>query len=118
MHIPKKYFHDRTVLAFLSINTFLAVIGSIALLLRLDSNDASNFIVSYRSNLGLDAFSAGSLIDFVYFVIAAIFIWLFHTFLSMRMYTHRKHFSIAVLALATLLLVLIIIVTNALLVLS
>lgn len=117
MHIPKNYFQDRFVLVLLSVNIFLAIAGALLTLLRLDTGDTGSYIVSYRANLGLDAFSAGTAINFIYFVVLGFFVLLFHTFLSMRIYHARKRFSIAVLALATLLLVLILVVTNALFVL-
>lgn len=117
MQLSKKFFYDRFVLVLLSINTFFAIVGSLFLLLRLGGGEEGSYIISYRSNLGLDAFRAGSTIDFVYFVVLAVFVLLFHTYVAMRMYETRKYFAISILALATLLLVLIIIVTNALLVL-
>lgn len=117
MQLSKKFFYDRLVLVVLSVNSFLAIAGSLFLLLRLDGGDDGSYIISYRSNLGLDAFRAGTGIDFVYFVIFAVFILLFHTYIAMRMYETRKYFAISALALGTLLLALIIIVTNALLVL-
>ncbi len=117
MHIPKNYFHDRFVLVLLSVNTFLTVAAAIFTFLQLDSGDGNSYIISYRSNLGLDAFTAGTATDFVYFVLLAVFVLVFHTYLSLRIYEARKRFAIAVLALATLLLVLILIVTNALFVL-
>jgi hypothetical protein len=117
MHISKKFFYDRLVLVLLTLNAFFAVVGSIFLLLRLDGGDDGSYIISYRSNLGLDAFRAGTVIDFVYFVALAVLILLFHTYIAMRMYETRKYFAVSVLSLGTLLLALIIIVTNALLVL-
>ena len=117
MHISKKFFYDRLVLVLITINSFFALAGSLFLLLRLDGGDDGSYIISYRSNLGLDAFRAGTTIDFIYFVIVAAFILLFHTYIAMRMYESRKYFAISVLSLGTLLLALIIIVTNALLVL-
>ena len=118
MHIPKHYFHDRAVLALLSVNTFLVLVSTVLIIFRLDGGDGGSYIVSFRSNLGLDAFSAGTAINFIYFAVLAWFILLLHTYVSMRMYHARKYFSLAVLALGTLLLALIGIVTNALFVLS
>jgi hypothetical protein len=117
MHIPKNYFHDRFVLVLLSVNVFLVIAVTLLTFLRLDSGDSGSYIISYRSNLGLDAFSAGTATSFVSFVVLGYFVFLFHTYLSMRLFEARKRFAIAVLALATLLLVLILVVTNALFVL-
>jgi hypothetical protein len=117
MYIPKNYFHDKVVLLILSLNVFLAIAGSLLILLRLDSGDTGSYIVQYRANLGLNAFEAGGPLNFIYFVVLALFVLLFHTYLSMRVYHIRKHFSVAILGLATLLLGLVIIVTNALFIL-
>jgi len=53
MATPKTYFHDHTVLLLLSINTFLAIGGSILTLVRLSTSQGTGFIVQYRSNLGI-----------------------------------------------------------------
>jgi hypothetical protein len=117
MHIPKNYFHDRTVLLLLSINTFLALLGSALIVLRLDTSRPDGYIVQYRANLGLSAFKSGDSSALLSFVLFALLVLAFHTILSMRVYHVRKHFSIAVLAMGLLLLTLSTIVSNALLVL-
>lgn len=117
MQLSKKFFYDRLVLVLLALNTFFALVGSLFLLLRLDGGDGGSYIVSYRSNLTFDAFAAGSAVHFVYFVVVSVFILLLHSYVAMRLYEPRKGFSLVVLALGTLLLALIMIVTNALFVL-
>lgn len=117
MKLSKKFFYDRLVLVLLALNTFFAVVGSLFLLLRLDGGDGGSYIVSYRSNLTFDAFAAGSAVHFVYFVVVSVFVLLFHSYVAMRLYEPRKGFSLVALALGTLLLALIMIVTNALFVL-
>lgn len=117
MLIPKNFFHDRVVLLLLSINTFLALLGSLLILLRLDSSRPDGYIVQYRANLGLSAFKSGGASTLVSFILFSLLILAFHTVLSMRIYPIRRHFAIAILALALLLLMLSIIVSNALLVL-
>ncbi len=117
MHIPKNYFHDRMVLLLLSINSFLAIIGSLLILLRLDVGRPDGYIVQYRSDLGLSAFKSGGVSTFVSFIIFIALTLIFHAVLSMRVYNIRRQLSIAILALGLLLLLLAIIVSNALLVL-
>lgn len=117
MNIPKNYFHDRLVLLILSINTFLAVATSAWILLRLSANHGNGYIVQYRSDLGINPFKVGSLTDLLSFIGFALLVWAFHTFLSMRVYHINRQLSVVVLALAVVLLVLAIIVSNALLVL-
>lgn len=114
MHISKKYLHDRAILVLLSVNAFFTVLIVALTLLRLSGGESGSYIVRYRSNLGLDAWTAGSALDFLFFVAIAISIMALHTYISMRMYAHRKHFAINVLALGSLLLILIFLVTNSL----
>lgn len=117
MHIPKKYFHDRFVVLFISINTFLALLNSLLVLFRLDGGGSDVYIVQYRANLGLSAFKRGGPEPLVSFVIFGLLILVLHIILSMRVYPIRRQFAVAILALGTLLLSLSIIVSNALLIL-
>ena len=114
MHIPKKYFHDRAVLLLLSVNSFLALAGSALLLLRLGNNSES-YLIQYRSNLGFDATKAGPISQLIAFILFALFVFIFNTVLSMRIYTVRRHYSIVLLAFATVLLIFNFVVSNALL---
>ncbi len=117
MPVPKKFIHDRTVLLLISVNTFLAILGSILILLRLEPGRGSGYIAQYRPNLGVDTFKSGSASDLLSFIAFAVFVLIFHTALSAKAYHHRRHFAIAVLGLGLLLLVLSLVVSNALLVL-
>ena len=59
----KQYFHDHLVLLLLSINAFLAVAGSLFILLRLSTSSGTGYIVQYRASLGINAFKTGDVID-------------------------------------------------------
>lgn len=116
MAVPKKYLHDRLILLLLSVNAFLALLASLVVVLRLDTGRPQGYIVQYRSNLGpLSGFKAGSISVFISFVIFAWLVFGLHTLLSVRTYHIRRHASLIVLGMATLLLVLSIIVSNSLL---
>lgn len=117
MHIPKKYLHDRIVLLMLSINTFLALLCSVLILLKLDSGRSEGYIIQYRANLGLSAFKSGGAITLISFILFSGLVLVFHTLLSIRVYTIRRQFSVTVLGMGMLLLIIAIIVSNALLVL-
>ena len=117
MAAPKKYFHDHFVLLLLSINAFLAVAGSIFILLRLSTSHGTSYIVQYRASLGIDAFKTGSVTDLIAFIAFALLVLAIHTVLSMRAYRIHRQLAITILSLGILLLVLTIIVSNALLVL-
>jgi hypothetical protein len=113
----KKYFHDHLVLLLLSVNAFLAIAGSIFILLRLSTSHGTGYIVQYRASLGINAFKTGRVIDLLSFVAFAVVVLTTHTVLSMRAYNIHRQLAIAILSLGILLLVLTIIISNALLVL-
>lgn len=104
MHIPKKYFQDRFILLLLSLNTFLALLSSILVLLGLDSGRSSGYIVQFRAPQGLIGFRNGSVLELLAFILFAAFVLAFHTVLSIKTYSARRHFSIMFLALGSLLL--------------
>lgn len=116
MHVPKNYFHDRMILALLSSSVFLTVLGSLLILLRLDSGSPDSYVVQYRADLGLGGFKSGDSTTFFSVVAFLVFVLLFHTLLSIKVYGIRRQFAVTILAMAVLLMILTIIVSNALLV--
>ena len=84
---------------------------------RLNQSHSSNYIIQYRSSLGVNAFSTGRLTDILAFIVFAALILGLQTFLSVRVYQIHRQVALAVLSLGLLLLTLNIIVANALLVL-
>ena len=117
MLIPKNYFHDRLVLLLISVNVFLALLGSVLVLFRLDGGGSDVYIIQYRQNLGLSAFKRGGEGPLLSFAIFGFLVLIVHVLLSMRVFPVRRQFAVAILAMATLLLSLSIIVSNALLIL-
>lgn len=115
MASTKKYFHDHLVLLLLSINAFLAVAGSIFILLRLSTSHGNGYIVQYRSSLGINAFKTGSVVELLSFVAFAALVLGIHTMLSLKAYRIHRQLAISILSLGILLLVLTIIISNALL---
>ena len=118
MHIPKNYFHDRTVLILLAANTLLAIFVVLFILLRIDPSEGTTHIVQYRANLGIGRFKSGSIGEFRYFALFAAVQYVFGWLLSMRLYVHRRNLTLAILSLTTFLLILTAVVSNALLVVS
>ncbi len=115
MAISKKYFHDHLVLLLLSINAFLAVLGTILIIIRLSASHSDAYFTQYRSSLGINDFKTGSVVELFGFF---VFIWLVmvaHTMLSLRAYKIHRQLAIAILSLGILLLVLSIIISIALL---
>jgi hypothetical protein len=109
-----KFFHDRLVLLLLSVNTFLALLITLSVLFRLQGA-GTGYIVQYRAQLGIGAFKTGSVSQILAFVVFAVFVVVAHTMLSQRAYHLRRELSVLILGLGTLLLVIGVIVSNALL---
>lgn len=117
MAIPKEYFHDRAILLLLTVSSFLATVGSLLVLLKFDSGRNEGYITQFRANLGISGYKTGDSYELLSFV---VFLWLVLTInviLSIRVYKIHRQFSITILAMAVLLMLLAIIVSNALLVL-
>ncbi len=109
-----KFFHDRLVLLLLSSNAFLTLLTALSVLFRLQGG-SEGFIVQYRANLGIKAFKTGSIDQILSFVAFAVLIFAIHAVLAMRTYNIRRELSIMILGLGTLLLVIGVIVSDALL---
>ncbi len=114
MDNKKAFFHDRIVLLFLSINAFLVVFCIASILLRLGS-PSEGFIVQYRANLGLDAYSAGSISEILSFIVFAIIVYITQLFIGLRMYQVRRVIARTILILSSLVLLLAVMVSYALL---
>jgi hypothetical protein len=117
---PKKYFHDHLVMLLLSVNAFLAIGGSLFILLSLGTSHSSGYIIQCRdcSNAAaVNKFTNGTVISLLGFVVFAALVLAAHTALSFRAYKIHRQLAITILALGVLLLTLTIIVSNSLLVL-
>lgn len=116
MTVPKKYIHDRIILLILSINAFLTIAGIISIIFSLGGVNSNSYIVQYRANLGLGAFTSGSVVTFYSFVVFMVLIMVLNTFLSIKVFNVRRGLSVAVLGMATLLILLTISVSRSLLI--
>ena len=114
MTIPSRYFHNRSILLLLIINSVLVLTGSLLVLFRLDSNTTVNYIIEYRANVGIGEFEYGSAIDIAGFVFFLLINFTLCFLISLRTFVVRRHVAIMVLAISALLSLLTIIVSNAL----
>jgi hypothetical protein len=114
MPISKKYLHDKLILLLVSGNIFLAFLCAALVFLRLGQG-GEGYIIEYRSNLGISAFTRGDIAGILSFVLFAVVIVFMNIFLSVRTYQVRRELSIVVLSAGVLLLTVAIIVSNALL---
>jgi hypothetical protein len=114
MTIPSRYFHNRSILLLLIINSILVVTGSLLILFRLDSNTTTNYIIEYRANLGIGEYEIGSALDIAGFVFFLLINFTLCILISLRTFLVRRHVAVMILAVSALLSLLTIIVSNAL----
>lgn len=115
MTIPSRYFHNRSILLLLIINSFLVVLGSVLILFRLDASTAVNYITEVRVSTGLKEFEVGSAFDIGLFVFFLLANFALSVLISLRVFLVRRHAAVMILAVCSLLSLLSIIVCNALL---
>ncbi len=112
MHIPKHFFKDKTVLALLGANGALLLLAVSNVMLNVDTSLNNVSIVSYRSSRAIQV--SGPTSDLYQFAIFALIVTIMSVMLSIKLYTHRKHFAVSLLGLNIILLVLSLVVFNAL----
>jgi hypothetical protein len=111
--IPKRYFHDRSVLALFGANLALFVLSMLNVLLGVNTEENPTSIVAYRdtSKFGQNPGPTSELYQFALF---ALVVTVASIVLSLKIYSHRRHLAVGILALNCLLLVLSIIIFNSL----
>ena len=115
MATSKKYFHDHLILLLLSVNAFLAIAGSIFVLIRLSTGHGTGYIVQYRPNLGINAYESGGVMTLISFVFFMLLVFGVNGILSLRVYRIHRQLAITTLSLGILILALAVIVSNSLL---
>lgn len=118
MAVTKRFIEDRSALLLVSINAFLALVACVLVFLKINaSKGTANYIISYRSSLGIDGYTQGTVWDIASFMVAAVLILAVGFVLAVRVYRIQRALSVGVLGLTTFLLLLLIVVSNALLIL-
>jgi hypothetical protein len=114
MNIPKKFLHNRLILAMLTIIALLLVVGVASVLLRFDAAKNPTTITAYRPNISGSGVISGKAIDIYEFAIFMLVITGMNILISIRAF-HVRHFvSIFILGATIFLLILSIVVSNAL----
>lgn len=113
MHIPKNYFHDRSVLVLFAANAAFFLLATVSVLLGVNTDENPTSIVGYRDTARVGQVS-GPTSDLYQFAVFAVIVYTATSVLSLKLYTHRRHLSVGVLAMGLLLLVMTIIIFNAL----
>lgn len=114
MTIPNRYFHNRSVLLLLIINSALVLVGTVLILFRLDSGTTTNYIIEYRANYGIGEYQRGFALDMAGFIFFMLINFTISVFLSLRTFPIRKHVAVVILTVCSLLNIMTIIVSNAL----
>lgn len=114
MSNTRKFFHDRFVLFLLTLNGFLVFASVVSVLLRIGGPD-DIYTQAVRFKPGLDDFTVGGVSEIMSFPIFAVAIFIAQIVLSLRFYEVRKQIAWVTLVLGSLLLLLCLIVSNALL---
>lgn len=115
MHLPKNYFHDKTVLALLSALAFLFIATIISIIVRVATGDGSDYFVEYRSNVGISAFRTAGIAEILTFIWFTILVVVLSVMLSIRTYHIKRQLAHTVLMFGGLLVLLALIVSNSLL---
>lgn len=110
-----KYFHDRTVLLLLIINSVIAITGVLFVLFNLDASKGSAYIIQCRlCNTVANEFKGGSALDMSSFIFFFLITFGFSVFISRRIYNERRQVALALLAMSGLLGIFAIIVSYSL----
>jgi hypothetical protein len=118
MATQKHFLQDRTALLLVSAAAFLTLTTVVLILLKLSSGQGGgNYIIAYRSSVGIDRYTTGTVGDIIAFIVAALLNFAISTILGYRTYALRRELSLTILVLALPLLLFLIVVSNALLVL-
>lgn len=117
MESSKKYFQDKLVLLLVSSNVFLVFLCITLIFFRVGQGGGEGYILEYRSNLGISAFTRGNITGILSFVGFSMLVAIVNIALSIRTYRIKRMLAVALLGSGILVLLLAIIISNALLVL-
>lgn len=115
----KQYVHDKFVLLFVSINTFLVFIWSVVLALRLAGNKgADSYFIEYRPvEGGIAQYTQGGVLDVLSFIAFMWVVLVFTILLSSYAYHMKRQLALMIIGFGILMSICTMIVSNALLVL-
>lgn len=115
MPIPKKFIRDKLILFIITFNVFLTFLCIALIAWRLSNGQTGEYIVQRHANLGIDQFTQGNVVPILSFIVFSLFILITSSLLSVKSYEIQRQLSLVTLGFGTLLLLMSIIVSNALL---
>jgi hypothetical protein len=114
MDTPKKFLHDRLVLALVTALAVLLVVGVSLVLLRFDLSKNPTTIVAYRPNISGSSYQSGKPIDIYSFAAFMAVTAAGAIILGAKVYAVRRSITIFILSSSVFLLIMATIVSYAL----
>ena len=116
MAAKQHFLQDRTALLLVSGLAFLTLLTVILILLKLGGGQGTgDYIVSYRTSLGINRYTTGTVRDILSLIVAAVMIFATSLTIAYRSYRIRRELSLTVLALTIPLLIFLMVVSYLLL---
>lgn len=115
MTTPTKYFHDRSILLLLTINSILVITGLLFVLLHLDASKGTAYFIQCRlCDTAAHEFKTGSAFDMIGFIFFLLITFGFSVLVSHRIYNQRRHIALVSLVLSAVLAVFAVLVSYSL----
>jgi hypothetical protein len=115
MTTPTKYFHDRSILLFLALNSVLTITGILLVLFQLDSSKGNTYYIQFRGVSASGEFKTGNAFDMSGFILFFAVTFLFSLLISKRIYGERRSLALGGLIMTSILAIFAIVVSGSLL---
>lgn len=115
MTTPTKYFHDRSVLLLLAVNSILVITGILLVLFQLDSSKGNTYYIQFRGVSSSGEFKTGNAYDMSSFVLFFLISFAVSLLISTRIYHQRRNLALSALAMTGILALFAIVVSGSLL---
>lgn len=115
MTTPTKFFHDRSVLLLLALNSVLVITGILLVLFQLDSSKGNTYYIQFRGVSASGEFKTGTAYDMSSFILFFAVSFAFSLLISTRIYHERRNLALSILTMTAILAVFAIVVSGSLL---
>lgn len=115
MNTPTKFFHDRSVLLLLAVNSILVITGILLVLFQLDSTKGNTYYIQFRGVSASGEFKTGNAYDMSSFILFFLITFGVSLLISTRVYHHRRNVAVSILMMMAILSVFAIVVSGSLL---
>lgn len=115
MKPAKTYIHDRIILLLITCSAFFTLITALLIVYHYSNGRTDQYFIQYRPNLGVSLFQKGGIAQILSFAVFSAIVFVFHLFLSIKVYHIRRMFSVIILWAGLFLIILSLIMSNALL---